>query len=62
MVRNTVEDSMTTTSDSITSLRPAPSWILAKRSEDESTMVAECMEHKVRRLQLNGADQKKKRI
>jgi hypothetical protein len=57
MVRNTVEDSMTTTSDSTTSLRPGPSWVFAKRPAGESALVAGCMEHKLRGLQLIGADE-----
>jgi hypothetical protein len=57
MVPNTVEDSMAMTSDSTTSLRPAPSRVLAKHPAGESTLVAECMEHKLRRLKLSGADE-----
>jgi hypothetical protein len=47
MVPNTAEGSPATTSDSTTSLRTAPSWVLAKRPAHESALVAECMEHKL---------------
>jgi hypothetical protein len=55
MVPNTAEDSPATTTDSTTSLRPALSLVLAKRPAREFPLVADYMEHKVRRMELSGA-------